>query len=115
MALLEMGGRKFTIPDGEAALGSAADCAIQLTRPGITPKTAILKGLPDGQVSIRKADPQSVIAVDGDDALWICLTGRFRSERQIHRASSPSTASTSAPSRHPSCTETRSRQIGRAS
>src|SRR5690349_19118701 len=65
MALLEMGGRKFTIPAGEAALGSAADCAIQLSGPGITPKTAILKGLPDGQVSIRKADPQGVIAING--------------------------------------------------
>ena len=65
MALLEMGGRKFTIPAGEVALGSAADCAIQLTGPGITPKTAILKGLPDGQVSIRKADPQGVIAING--------------------------------------------------
>ncbi|HYK11660.1 MAG TPA: FHA domain-containing protein [Gemmatimonadales bacterium] len=65
MALLEMGGRKFTIPAGEVALGSAADCAIQLTGPGITPKTAILKGLPDGQVSIRKMDPQGVIAING--------------------------------------------------
>jgi pSer/pThr/pTyr-binding forkhead associated (FHA) protein len=65
MALLEMGGRKFTIPAGEVALGSAADCAIQLTGPGITPKTAVLKGLPDGQVSIRKADPQGVIAING--------------------------------------------------
>lgn len=65
MALLEMGGRKFTIPAGEVALGSAADCAIQLSGPGITAKTAILKGLPDGQVSIRKADPQGVIAING--------------------------------------------------
>jgi len=65
MALLEMGGRKFTIPAGEVTLGSAADCAIQLTGPGITPKTAILKGLPDGQVSIRKVDPQGVIAING--------------------------------------------------
>ncbi|HWH04447.1 MAG TPA: FHA domain-containing protein [Gemmatimonadales bacterium] len=65
MALLEMGGRKFTIPAGEAVLGSAADCAIQLTGPGITPKTAILKGLPDGQVSIRKVDPQASIAING--------------------------------------------------
>ena len=64
MALLEMGGRKFTIPAGEVALGSAAECAIQLSGPGITPKTAILKGLPDGQVSIRKADPQAVIAIN---------------------------------------------------
>jgi pSer/pThr/pTyr-binding forkhead associated (FHA) protein len=47
------------------ALGSAADCAIQLSGPGITAKTAILKGLPDGQVSIRKADPQGVIAING--------------------------------------------------
>ncbi|HEU5466637.1 MAG TPA: FHA domain-containing protein [Gemmatimonadales bacterium] len=65
MALLEMGGRKFTIPAGEVVLGSAADCAIQLTGPGITPKTAILKGLPDGQVSIRKVDPQAIIAING--------------------------------------------------
>jgi len=65
MALLEMGGRKFTIPAGEVVLGSAADCAIQLTGPGITPKTAILKGLPDGQVSVRKVDPQGVVAING--------------------------------------------------
>ena len=65
MALREMGGRKFTIPAGEVALGSAGDCAIQLSGPGITSKTAILKGLPDGQVSIRKADPQAVIAING--------------------------------------------------
>ncbi len=65
MALLEMGGRKFTIPAGEVVLGSAADCAIQLTGPGITPKTAILKGLPDGQVSVRKVDPQAIIAING--------------------------------------------------
>lgn len=65
MALLEMGGRKFAIPAGEVFLGSAADCAIQLTGQGITAKTAVLKGLPDGQVSIRKVDPQGVIAING--------------------------------------------------
>lgn len=65
MALLEMGGRKFTIPAGEVVLGSNADCAIQLSGPGVIAKTAILNGLPDGQVSIRRAVPEAVVNING--------------------------------------------------
>ncbi|HEY6808509.1 MAG TPA: FHA domain-containing protein [Gemmatimonadales bacterium] len=65
MALLEMGGKKFTIPAGEVLLGSDAGCAIQLTGPGLLPKMAVLKGLPDGQVAIRRAVPEAVVNING--------------------------------------------------
>jgi pSer/pThr/pTyr-binding forkhead associated (FHA) protein len=65
MALLEMGGRKFTIPAGEVVLGSDADCAIQLSGPGVAAKAAILNGLPDGQVSVRRAVPEAIVSING--------------------------------------------------
>jgi pSer/pThr/pTyr-binding forkhead associated (FHA) protein len=65
MALLEMGGKKFTIPAGEVLLGSDAGCAIQLTGPGLLPQMAVLKGLPDGQVAIRRAAPDAVVKING--------------------------------------------------
>jgi|SRR5579859_493861 len=65
MALLEMGGKKFTIPAGEVLLGSDAGCAIQLTGPGLLPHMAVLKGLPDGQVAIRRAVPEAVVNING--------------------------------------------------
>src|SRR6266513_1183514 len=50
MALLEMGGKRFTIPAGEVHLGSDASSAIQLSGPGVLAKHAIFRGTPDGQV-----------------------------------------------------------------
>ena len=55
MALLEMGGRKFTIPAGDVFLGSDPGSAIHLTIAGVLPRHAKLKGLP--------APPQSVTPV----------------------------------------------------
>ena len=62
MALLELGGRKFTIPAGEVLLGADPGCAIPLAVPGVLPRHAKLKGLPDGQVVITKAVPPTVCA-----------------------------------------------------
>jgi len=50
MALLEMGGKRFTIPAGEVHLGSDASCTIQLGGPGVLAKHAVFRGTPDGQV-----------------------------------------------------------------
>src|SRR6266566_3470361 len=50
MSLLELGGRKFTIPIGEVALGSDAACAIPLTGADVLPRHALFQGQPDGQV-----------------------------------------------------------------
>ena len=57
MALLELGGKKFTIPPGTVALGSDAGCAIQVGGADVLPRHALFEGTPDGQVVIRKAVP----------------------------------------------------------
>jgi pSer/pThr/pTyr-binding forkhead associated (FHA) protein len=65
MSLLELGGKKFTIPVGEVALGSDASCAICLTGAGIQPRHAVLQGQADGQVIIRKASPAADVVING--------------------------------------------------
>ena len=65
MALLEVGGRKFTIPAGDVFLGSDPSCAIHLTSAGVQPRHARLKGLPDGQVVITKAVPEADVLING--------------------------------------------------
>jgi pSer/pThr/pTyr-binding forkhead associated (FHA) protein len=65
MALLEMGGKKFPIPQGEVLLGADPSSAIPLAFPGILPKHAKLKGLSDGQVVITKAVPEADVLING--------------------------------------------------
>ncbi len=65
MSLLELGGKRFTIPVGEVALGSDATCAISLTGAGILPWHALLQGRADGQVIIRKAGPAAEVLING--------------------------------------------------
>jgi pSer/pThr/pTyr-binding forkhead associated (FHA) protein len=65
MSLLELGGKKFTIPVGEVALGSDASCAISLAGAGILPRHAVLQGQADGQVVIRKASPAADVLING--------------------------------------------------
>lgn len=65
MALLELGGKKFSIPAGEVLLGADPSCAIPLAAPGVLPRHAKLKGLPDGQVVITKAVPEADVLING--------------------------------------------------
>ena len=65
MALLELGGRKFTIPVGEVTLGSDAGCAISLTGASVLPRHALFQGQADGQVIIRKASPAAEVFING--------------------------------------------------
>jgi pSer/pThr/pTyr-binding forkhead associated (FHA) protein len=65
MSLLELGGRKFTIPVGEVMLGSDASCAISLTGAGVLPQHALLQAQADGQVVIRKASPAAEVLING--------------------------------------------------
>ncbi|HTI05448.1 MAG TPA: FHA domain-containing protein [Gemmatimonadales bacterium] len=65
MALLEMGGRRFPLPQGETLLGADPGCAIPLAVPGVLPRHAKLKGLPDGQVVITKAVPEAEVLING--------------------------------------------------
>jgi len=65
MALLELGGRKFTIPVGEVTLGSDAGCAISLTGAAVLPRHALFQGQADGQVIIRKASPAAEVFING--------------------------------------------------
>ena len=65
MALLELGGKKFTIPVGEVTLGSDAACAISVAGAGVLPQHALLQGHADGQVIIRKASPAADVLING--------------------------------------------------
>src|SRR6266550_586266 len=65
MALLELGGKKFTIPVGEVTLGSDAGCAISLAGPAVLSQHALLQGQADGQVIIRKASPAADVLING--------------------------------------------------
>jgi pSer/pThr/pTyr-binding forkhead associated (FHA) protein len=65
MALLEMGGRRFTLPQGEVLLGADPGSAIPLAVPGVLPRHAKLKSLPDGQVVITKAVPEAEVLING--------------------------------------------------
>ena len=65
MALLELGGKKFTIPVGEVTLGSDAGCVISLAGAAILPQHALLQGQADGQVIIRKASPAAEVLING--------------------------------------------------
>src|SRR5207245_3298454 len=65
MALLELGGKRFTIPVGEVTLGSDASCAISLSGADVLPRHALLQGQADGQVIIRKASPAADVLING--------------------------------------------------
>ena len=65
MAVLEMAGRRFTLPQGDVLLGSDPGSAIPLTAPGVLPRHAKLKSLPDGQVVITKAVPEAEVLING--------------------------------------------------
>lgn len=65
MSMLELGGKRYTIPMGDVALGSDPGCVIALTGPGLLPKHALLQGQPDGQVIIRKAAPEAEVMING--------------------------------------------------
>ena len=65
MALLEMGGKRFTIPAGEVFLGSDVACAIQLVGTGVLARHAAFRGTPDGQVVVRKAVPEAEVTING--------------------------------------------------
>src|SRR5438093_10253 len=65
MALLELGGKKVTIPVGEVTLGSDAGCTISLAGAAVLPRHALLQGQADGQVIIRKASPAADVLING--------------------------------------------------
>lgn len=65
MALLELGGKRFTLPQGEVLLGADPGSAIPLALPGVLPRHAKLKVLPDGQVVITKAVPEAEVLING--------------------------------------------------
>src|SRR5256885_14738949 len=65
MSLLELGGKKVTIPVGEGPLGGDPACAIRLTGAAVLPRHAGFQGQPDGQVVIRKAAPAAEVLING--------------------------------------------------
>jgi pSer/pThr/pTyr-binding forkhead associated (FHA) protein len=65
MSYLEVGGRKYTIPAGETRIGSDPGCQILLSGSGVMAVHAVLQGLPDGQVVIKRAGAGTEILING--------------------------------------------------
>src|SRR5262245_17425460 len=65
MALLELGGKRIPLPQGEVLLGADPSSAIPLAVPGVLPRHAKLKSLPDGQFVITKAVPEAEVRING--------------------------------------------------
>ncbi len=65
MSYIEIGGRRHSIPTGETTLGTDSSNQIALGVANPASQSAVLQGLPDGQVAIRRANPNSNILVNG--------------------------------------------------
>src|SRR2546430_7264547 len=65
MSLLELGGKKFTIPVGEVALGSDPACAIRLTGAAVLPRHPASTGQRNGRVLTRTAAPAAELLING--------------------------------------------------
>ncbi len=65
MSYLEIDGRRHPIPAGDATIGFDSLNQIALGGDEVQSKGAILQGLPDGQVAIRRADQDAEIFVNG--------------------------------------------------
>ncbi len=65
MAFLEIGGQRHPVPTGELIIGSGESTGIALAAAGVAPKHAIVRGLPDGQVVIRKAADDLEVLING--------------------------------------------------
>src|SRR2546428_14058392 len=91
MALLELGGKKFTIPVGEVTVGSDAGCAISLAGAAVLPQHALVQGQADGQGIIRKASPPAEALINGV-RLAPQPTPPFHGDKIEHRGPEPTFA-----------------------
>jgi hypothetical protein len=64
MMQLEFGGKRYPIPAGESAIGTAPDGAVVLSGHDVRPRHAILHGSPVG-AAIRAAGPDAPVLVNG--------------------------------------------------
>jgi pSer/pThr/pTyr-binding forkhead associated (FHA) protein len=65
MSYLEVGGKRYQVPSGETRIGSDPRSQIVLSGSGVMGVHAIVQGLPDGQVAIRRAAAEAQILING--------------------------------------------------
>jgi len=65
MPHLEIGGQRYPILPGESFVGSDRSAQIPLSGEGVAGRHALLQGLPDGQVAIKRADESVEVLVNG--------------------------------------------------
>ncbi|HEU5171090.1 MAG TPA: FHA domain-containing protein [Gemmatimonadales bacterium] len=65
MLQLEVAGQRYSIAAGEMVVGSAPDATLPLGGEGIQPRHAIVQGLSDGTVVVRRGDPDAEVLVNG--------------------------------------------------
>jgi pSer/pThr/pTyr-binding forkhead associated (FHA) protein len=65
MLELEFGGRRYTVPQGESAVGADPSCQVPLSGAGILPRHAILRVAPDGALAVLPGGPGAEVFVNG--------------------------------------------------
>lgn len=65
MSHLQLGDKRFPVPEGENYVGRGPSCAIQVEGDRVALKHAVIQGLPDGQVAVRVIDPNFEVFING--------------------------------------------------
>jgi len=65
MMELEYNGRHHPIPPGEMLIGSDPESALRLSGEGLLWRHAVVQGMPDGSIAIRRATPNAEVVVNG--------------------------------------------------
>jgi pSer/pThr/pTyr-binding forkhead associated (FHA) protein len=65
MMELEYNGRHHPIPPGEMVIGSDPESALRLSGEGVLWRHAVVQGMPDGSIAIRRAMPDAEVVVNG--------------------------------------------------
>ncbi len=65
MSHLQLGDKRFPVPEGENYIGRDPSCAIQVEGDRVALKHAVIQGTPDGQVAVRVIDPNFEVLVNG--------------------------------------------------
>ncbi len=65
MSHLQLGDKRFPVPEGENYVGRGPSCAIQVEGDRVALKHAVIQGMPDGQVAVRVIDPNFEVFING--------------------------------------------------
>jgi pSer/pThr/pTyr-binding forkhead associated (FHA) protein len=65
MLELEISGQRKAVPVGELVIGTDESCGLHLSGEGVKPRHAVVVGAADGSVSVRRADGEGELLLNG--------------------------------------------------